>query len=442
MRLLFVHQNFPGQFRHLAAHYASAGGHEVVAIGDKDNLPHQPRIPGVRLFAYAAPQAGDAGGFEASALRAMQRGRALAAGAAELRRAGFRPDVVFAHIGWGEALFLKDIFPAAQMLLYCEFFYRARGADMGFDPEFPPSPKSLLRLRVMNAPLLVSLDATDWGMVPTQWQRRQFPQAYQARMSVIHDGIDTDVATPGAGVEEELITYVARNLEPYRGFHVFMRAIPEIQRRRPKARIVIVGGDAVSYSPRLPPGETYRARMLRELDGRIDLSRVSFLGRIPYAEYLALLRRSSVHVYLTYPFVLSWSLLEAMACGCLVVGSRTPPVEEVIEDDANGLLADFFSIEGLAARIDEALQRRSELAPLREAARRTVLERYDLKRICLPRQLQLVDALAGQALAGQALKGQASNARAAAHVQHLAGDEACVAVGEEQHRARDVVRLP
>ena len=431
MRLLFVHQNFPGQYRHLAAHYAAAGGHEVVALGDKENLRHQPRIPGLKLLAYESREATDAGAFEASAVRAMRRGRALATGAAELRRAGFRPDVVFAHIGWGEALFLKDIFPDARMLLYCEFFYRAHGADMGFDPEFPPSPKSLLRLRVMNAPLLMSLDASDWGMAPTQWQQRQFPQAYRTRMSVIHDGIDTAAASPGAGADEELITYVARNLEPYRGFHVFMRAIPEIQRRRPKARIVIVGGDAVSYSPRLPPGETYRARMLRELDGRIDLSRVSFLGRIPYGEYLALLRRSSVHVYLTYPFVLSWSLLEAMSAGCLVVGSRTPPVEEVITHGENGLLVDFFSPEKQAFEIDEALRRQRELAPLRAAARRTVLERYDLKRVCLPRQLQLVEAL----------KRQRPDAGAAAHVQDLAGDEARVAVGEEHHRARDVVRL-
>jgi glycosyltransferase involved in cell wall biosynthesis len=432
MRLLFVHQNFPGQYRHLAAQYAGAG-HEVVAIGDKENLRYQPRIPGVRLFAYEAPREDHAGAFEASALRAMQRGRVLATAAAALRRAGFRPDLVFAHIGWGEALFLKDIFPAAPLLLYCEFFYRAHGADSGFDPEFPPSAKGLLRLRVMNAPLLMSLDASDWGMVPTRWQQRQFPDAYKARMSVIHDGVDTDLALPKRNDSpEELITYVARNLEPYRGFHVFMRAIPEIQRRRPNARIVIVGGDAVSYSPRLPPGQTYRERMLRELDGKIDLARVSFLGRIPYRDYLALLRRSSVHVYLTYPFVLSWSLLEAMASGCLVIGSRTPPVEEVIEHGRNGLLVDFFSPEKIAAEIDMALQRRSDLVPLKEAARRTVLERYDLKRVCLPAQRRLVEAL---------LERKSADARAAADVQQLAGDEAGLAVGEEHHRPRDVARL-
>jgi glycosyltransferase involved in cell wall biosynthesis len=373
-----------------------------------------------------------AGRFEASFLRALERGRRAAAGAAQLKRAGFRPDIILAHIGWGEALFLKDIFPDAQLLLYCEFFYRARGADTGFDPEFAPSAGSIARLRVMNAPLLMGLDAADLGIAPTQWQRHQYPAVYRSRIPVVHDGIDTDVAVPGEPPEEELITYVARNLEPYRGFHVFMRAIPEIQRRRPKARIAIVGGDEVSYGVRLPPGETYRQRMLRELDGRIDLSRVHFLGRIPYAAYIELLRKSTVHVYLTYPFVLSWSLLEAMACGCLVVGSRTPPVEEVMRDGVNGLLAGFFCTEELVARIDEAIDRQDDLKPLRQAARRTVVERYDLKTVCLPAQLRLVERL---------LERKRPDAGAAADVQHLPGDEAGLPVGEEQHRAGDVVGL-
>jgi glycosyltransferase involved in cell wall biosynthesis len=419
MRILFVHQNFPGQYRHIAAHYARSG-HQVVAVGENKNLRRTQPVPGVRLLGYDAPTGG-----------AVQRGRRVAAGAAQLRRSGFIPEVIFAHIGWGEALFLKDVFPEARVILYCEYFYRGHGGDFGFDAEFPATPEKLLRLRVMNAPLLMALDASDIGIAPTRWQQSRFPAVYRPRIGVIHEGIDTDLVAPGAAPDEELVTYVSRNLEPYRGFHVFMRAIPEIQRRRPKARIVIVGGDEVSYSPRLSNGQTYRQRMLAELGDRIDYSRVEFLGRIPYAQYLALLRRSSAHVYLTYPFVLSWSLLEAMSAGCLIVGSRTAPLQEVMRDGENGLLVDFFSPGAIAERVAYALEHQRELQPIRTQARETVVERYDLKRVCLPAQLRLVDAL----------QRQRANARAAADVQHLAGDKPGVAVGEEHHRARDVVGL-
>jgi glycosyltransferase involved in cell wall biosynthesis len=429
-RVLFVHQNFPGQYRHLAAHYAADAGYRVVAVGEKPNLLRQPRLPGVEVLGYDLPEIDKVDPFNGAVVKAIHRGKRVAAGAAHLKRQGFRPDLIFAHIGWGEALFLKDIFPDARVLLYGEFFYRPQGGDVGFDPEFPMNAEKVLRLRVMNAPLLMSLDASDWSIAPTRWQHKQFPAAYAERMSVIHDGINTDNVCPSNEPREpELITYVARNLEPYRGFHVFMRAIPEIQKRRPKARIVIVGGDEVSYSPRLPPGQTYRQHLLREIEGKADLSRVHFTGRIPYAEYLALLRRSSVHVYLTYPFVLSWSLLEAMSAGCLVVGSRTPPVEEVMRDGENGLLTDFFSTARLAERIDQALSMDSR--PLREAARKTVVERFDLKRVCLPAQLELAARL----------QRQGADARPAADVKHLAGDEAVVPVGEEEHRPGHVARL-
>ncbi len=402
MRFLFVHQNFPGQYRQLALHLARQG-HEVAAIGERPNVLRQRAlVPGIQLLGYELP-AGAA---------ALERARAVAGAAMALRDAGFRPDAICAHLGWGEAIFLKDVFPDAKLISYCEFFYRARGSDVGFDPEFPARTDSALQLRVRNAPFLMGLDASDRGVAPTRWQRRQFPAQYAAQISVIHDGIDTDAVTPdgaarcvvpGSGVAlsaaDEVVTYVARNLEPYRGFHSFMRAIPEIQRRRPRARIVVVGGDEVSYSPRLPPGETYRARMEKELGDAIDPARVFMPGRIPYADYLALLRISSAHVYLTYPFVLSWSMLEAMAAGAVVVGSRTAPVEEVITHGENGLLADFFSPRDIAAQVERALDDAQGAQALRERARRTVVERFDLKRVCLPQQLRLLEELVGQTAA-------------------------------------------
>jgi glycosyltransferase involved in cell wall biosynthesis len=392
MRALFVHQNFPGQYRHLAAHCARAG-HQVVAIGERANLVRQPRLPGVHRLGYEVPQvAADA--FNASVVKAIARGKQVAAAALALKRKGFVPDVICVHNGWGEGLFLKDIFPEARVLLYCEFFYRARGADTGFDPEYPLRAEQILRLRVMNAPLLMSLDASDWGVTPTRWQQRQFPAEYARRISVVHEGIDTDAACPSSERPgEEIITYVARNLEPYRGFHVFMRAIPQIQKRRPKARIVIVGGDEVSYSPRLPGGESYRQRMLREIDGKADLSRVTFTGRVSYQQYLNLLKASSVHVYLTYPFVLSWSLLDAMASECLVIASGTPPVRDVVEDGRDGLLVDFFDVDGLADRVIEACRYPAKFAALRKAARAKMLAQYDRKRISLPAWLAEIDAV-------------------------------------------------
>jgi glycosyltransferase involved in cell wall biosynthesis len=410
MRLLFVHQNFPGQYKHLAPYFASRQGNEVVGIGEKDNVVRQrPVMPGVKLLGYNLPKLDPSKvtPFNQSVLRAIHRGRVVARGALGLRKAGFRPDVIFTHIGWGEALFLKDLFPEARVLLYCEFFYHSSGSDVGFDKEFPQSLEGVLRLRVMNAPLLMSLDASDWGIAPTQWQKRQFPAGYASRISVVHEGVDTSVVCPDGNARfavpgtqktltrgDEVVTYVARNYEPYRGFHVFMRALPAILKRRPKAQVVMVGGDEVSYSPRLPAGQSYRQRMLAEMDGKIDFSRVHLCGRIPYGDYLSLLRISSAHVYLTYPFVLSWSLVEAMSAGCVVVASRTPPVEEVMRDGENGLLVDFFDAEGIAARVDEAIRKGRELQPLRERARADAVAGYDLRSVCLPRQTALVEALA------------------------------------------------
>lgn len=332
----------------------------------------------------------------------VRRGQLVFSTLAELANEGFRPDVVVAHPGWGEALFLKDVFAKARHIQYLEFFYRAEGADVGFDPEFPVSADDTARVRVKNATQLISFEAADGGISPTAWQKSRYPADWQGRIAQLHDGIDTDTVRPCLNacvvlksdngdqmlsVADEVVTYVARNLEPYRGIHTFLRSVPAILAKRTKAHILIVGGDDVSYGSKPPYGSSYRARYLKEWGGDVDTSRVHFLGRIAYAQYLQVLQISTVHVYLTYPFVLSWSMLEAMSAGCVVVGSNTAPVQEVIHDGHNGFLVDFFDASALALRVAETIAARNEMITIRTAARATILESYDLKRLCLPRML-------------------------------------------------------
>ena len=405
MKVLFVHQNFPGQYGRLATVLAKGPGCEVVALGDLKNVKNRPKIPGVKLLAYPTPALATAHThhYVRPLEGAVRRGQAVARSCLALQKQGFVPDVIYAHPGWGEALFLRDVFPNARLTLYCEFYYQAQGADVGFDPEFPSTPDDVLRVRVKNATSLLSLEAADAGISPTQWQRRMFPREFRNRIEVIHEGVDTDLVRPDAAAElkladkgvrltarDEVVTYVARNLEPYRGFHIFMRAVPEIQRRRPHAHILIVGDEGVSYGQALPKGRTYKQKMLDEVGAKIDMSRLHFLGPVPYEMLLRIYQISSVHVYLTYPFVLSWSILEAMAAGCVVVASRTAPVTEVVDDRKNGLLVDFFSPPEIAARVDEVFENPAAMAAIRKQARRTVVERYDLKRVCLPAHLQLL----------------------------------------------------
>ncbi|MCS6890296.1 MAG: glycosyltransferase family 4 protein [Rhodovarius sp.] len=418
MNILFVHQNFPGQYRHLAPALAARRGYRVVALGENPAEP-LPRVEHLRYRKPAGP--GERTHPYLKRTEAyLRRGQEVARACLALRERGFRPDLIAAHPGWGEALFLRDVFPQARLLLYCEYYYRAEGGDVGFDPiNGPVDIDKAARTRVQNAVHLLQLEAADWGVAPTQWQWSRFPDWARARISVLHEGVDTRFASPEGPAEfalpdgrrlrrgDPVVTYVARQLEPYRGFHVFMRALPALQRRAPEAQVVIVGGDGVSYGGPPPGGGTWKEALLRELAGQIDLSRVHFVGRIPYGQLLALFRVSAAHLYLTYPFVLSWSVLEAMACGAAVLASATAPVEEVLREGENGLLVDFFDSEGIAERLAAMLADQEGLRPLREAARRSVVERYDLTAVCLPRQIALIEDVArtGRSLAGPAAQG-------------------------------------
>jgi glycosyltransferase involved in cell wall biosynthesis len=399
MRILFIHQNFPGQFKHLAAALAKRG-HEVKALA----ITPRAELPGVQVMKYAVPGKNGPSthpwllDLETKTIRAEHCARKLL----ELQRCGYTPDVVVGHPGWGETLLVKDVWPEAAFLAFLELFYRE---DSLFDPEFAVrSFEQAARIRMKNAAFLVTLDAMDWGLSPTSWQAAHFPPEHRERISVIFDGVDTAAVRPAKDAwihlekkqkrlsrENEVITFVNRNLEPYRGYHRFMRALPRILELRPNAEVVLVGGDGVSYGAPCPNG-TWKETFLNEVKDRLDLSRVHFVGRVPYPLFLNLLQISSCHVYLTVPFVLSWSLIEAMSAGCVVVGSRTAPVMEVVEDGKNGLLVDFFDTDELTSRVVEVLSSRERFASLGLAARRTVEQHYALSK-CLPKQLELVESM-------------------------------------------------
>lgn len=404
MRILFVHQNFPGQYRHIAPAVAKRPGNEVVALTMSNNA-----VAGVRNVQYALARGSTpgihpfAGDFESKVIRGHSAARAASA----LRAEGFVPDIICGHPGWGETLFLKDVWPAAPILSFVEFVYQNSGADVGFDPEFPVDDEERFRVRSKNASVFLSLADSDWLVSPTAWQARQVPAEYRSRLSVIHDGIDTDLVAPNPGAKlslarerielkpgDEVVTFVNRNLEPYRGYHTFMRALPDILRKRPRARAILVGGTGVSYGSALSDGRTYKDKYLEEVKSELDMSRVHFVGTVAYPLFLSILQVSAVHVYLTYPFVLSWSLLEAMAAGCVVVGSATQPVEEVICDGETGRLVDFLSPQEISSTVIDVLARPRAHVPMRQAARQTIVSKYDLRRTCLPQHLRLVEQVA------------------------------------------------
>lgn len=405
MKLLFIHKNLPGQFEHFIHALAQEPGNELVCIC-QEFKPQQYRFKGLRVETYqgGAHLGGVSSEYLYSSEQAIANGLAVAAKLTDLKREGFVPDIALAHLGWGESLYFKDIYPHAPLVGYCEFYYHARGVDADFDPDFPLGLSDAFRIRTANATKLLGLVGIDLGVSPTEWQRSLFPPEFQRKITVVHDGVDTVRIKPNPNAafrlpngqlltrQQPVVTYATRNLEPYRGFPVFMRAVAEIGRRRPDCQFVIAGGDEVSYSARPPAAGTYREQMLRELGSTIDPKRVHFVGRLPFEEYLKLLQISSVHVYLTVPFVLSWSLLEAMAAGCVVIGSNTAPVREFLKHGVNGLLVDFFSPGEIADMVDRVLENPRRDRELGLKARADMRRRYDVAE-SIRRYRELVDGV-------------------------------------------------
>jgi glycosyltransferase involved in cell wall biosynthesis len=402
--ILFVHNNFPAQYKLLARHLAQDPAFRVFAIGSKTARAFH----GAELVKYdfsnreIAATHPFARQFEVECRRAEQ----VIYAANSLKLQGADPSLVFAHPGWGETLPLRQVFPRAKLVTYCEFFYRTDGADVGFDPEFGAlGVDGRTRVELKNASTLLALAHSDVGIAPTAWQKSVFPEDFHPRIRVIHEGIDevaldeapdffrNPLFKPAGVPGHEIVTYVARSLEPYRGFHVFMRALPDLLRARPRAQVAIVGDDNVSYGSRPAGYPNWRTAMLAEVGASLDLSRVHFLGRLAYRDYLSLLKTSRVHVYLTYPFVLSWSLLEALMLGCTVVASDTVPVREVIAHRRNGLLVPFFDPRALAAQISDVLARPHQHADLAQRARDTARRTYSFRTAALPAYRKLIDSL-------------------------------------------------
>lgn len=408
MRAIFVHRHFPGQFGHLV-HHMAAGGWDITFVCERaDQRPSHISI--VRYMTEGRRAATPHPHLLATDLH-VRTGTQVAAVLDNLRQRSGPPAVVIGHIGWGGLLFAKDVLPQTPMLGYCEFFYRSEGADVGFAPHDEPTLDDRMRLRMRNAAQLLTMEAIEAGLSPTRWQRHLYPADLRRRIAVCHDGIDTSLCRPLSGARMRLpdgrviaegdpvVTFVARDLEPYRGFPQFMRAAAHVAARHPTALFVIAGGDGISYGRARDDGRPWREAMMEETG--LPPERVVFLGRIPHAALVRLFQISAAHVYLTYPFVLSWSVLEAMACGCLVIGSATAPVQEVLAHGRNGLLVDFFDEEALAETVLAALARGRSLAPLRAAARATVAARFSLEQ-CLPRRMRLIEALVERTAASRA----------------------------------------
>lgn len=401
MNILFLHRNFPAQFLHLAKYLGGNPDNNVVFITAREEY----NIRGVKKAVYNSDIKTNTNThrylnfYEESILH----GQGAANVAVKLKRQGFVPDVIYGH-SWGQTLFMKDIFPNSALLCYFEWFYNAHGADVDFANRINHDKEA--HVRVKNSHILVDLYSCDHGLSPTLWQKNQFPKEFHHKIEVMHDGIDTNTFQPNPdnklilphlnldlSDKKEIITYVGRGMEPYRGFPQFMESVAHILERRPNTHIVIVGQDRVCYGNKLPEGETYKKLMLERLN--LDMSRVHFTGHLNSQDYLKVLQASSAHIYLTYPFVLSWSMLEAMSTGCIVIGSDTLPVKEVIEDGVNGLLVDFFNPVQIADRVDEVLDNQAKMEFIRQNARETILNQYSLSNL-LPKHIDFLTKFANK----------------------------------------------
>lgn len=396
----------PGQYRELITWLAARPeGHEIYFLTQRSDV----KLPGVTTVTYKAHHqpAKDAYGLSKDWEASAGTGIGAALAARQLKDArGWSPDIIIGHTGWGELTFLKEIWPDVPIIGFFEYFYRTSGGLVGFDPEKPPNDQAGFFAQARNTVPYTNIHTVDLGHTPTYWQRDRFPESFHDRMYVCHDGIRTDRLQPDPEAsislgrldrpltrDDEVITYVARNMERARGFHIMMRALPKILKERPNARVLMIGGNETSYGAESKHPGGLRGEMEEELKGQVDWSRVHFLGRIPYDALCDIIRISRCHIYLTMPFVLSWSLLESMSMQATVVAADVAPVREAITHGETGMLVDFFDPDALAAQVVDVVANPESYAHLGPNARAHVVETYDFLTRCLPEHIAQINAL-------------------------------------------------
>ncbi len=406
MKFLFVHQNMPGQYRELVQWLAAQGRHQIYFLTQRKNAPN---IPGVETRKYAPHRVANKDSYGLSKVWEDATGAGFGAAVAAKQieqKEGFKPDIIIGHVGWGELTFFKQVWADVPIIGFFEYYYNLTGGSVGFDPSEPISDHAPFLMQARNAVPLANIETVDQGHCPTIWQRDRFPTSFHDRMYVCHDGIRTDKLLPNPKVklglgrlgrevtrQDEIITYVARNLEKTRGFHTLMRALPRILKERPNARVLIVGGNDTSYGGKSKHPGGLRAEMEAEVGKDVDWDRVHFFGQVPYPEYQRLIQLSRCHIYLTMPFVLSWSLLESMSMGATMVAADVAPVREAITHGQTGLLVDFFDHDALATQVIDVVSKPKEFAHLGTAARAHVVEKYDFLTRCLPEHIAQINAL-------------------------------------------------
>lgn len=404
MKILFMHNNFPGQYRRIEQYIKPMKGVEAAAATLEAN--QQARTLKTATYKPHRDVTDKIHPALISTERALLMGHAAMKALLPSAKNGYRPDIILSHSGWGANMFLKDVFPEAKLLTYYEWYYHAVGTDADFlkgEPE--TDPNTMMRIRMKNTPILQDLAAMDWGQSPTLFQRSQLPSIFHDRISVLHDGVDTRMFSPvdrpedvkvkigdiELSGEDEVITYVARGMESYRGFPQFMEAVSILQKQRPNLHVVILGNDRIAYGPQRGDGKSYKEWALETFE--FDMARLHMPGLQPLQTMRDLLRITKAHVYLTVPFVLSWSLMEAMGAGALIIGSDTAPLHEVITHGENGILVPFFEPDAFVEAINRACDDPAAHAPLCEKARETILEHYDTE-ILLPRYWDLIQSVA------------------------------------------------